>query len=109
MGKPIARQCDLRSPGRCGFVDLHTDFRQAHLMKAANDFAPVVILPHTRDDLGLGAQGVRVIGEVCWRSSELWSSEEQVPEYFAYADDVTVHDNLFDTQLFLDLFQWHAL
>src|ERR1700687_400288 len=109
MGKAIARQCDLRRSRRRGFVDLHTDFRQAHLMKAANDFAPVVIVPHARDDLSLRAQSMRVIGEVRWRSSQLWSSEKQVPEHFSYADNVRVHGSLFDAQLFLDFLQRHAL
>src|SRR4029077_15121378 len=77
MGKPIAGEFDLRDPSRCGFVDLHTGFRQAHLLKAANDFAPVVILPHARDNVSLRAESVRMIGEVCWRSTQLRSGEKQ--------------------------------
>src|SRR5438876_4501674 len=108
MGKPIARQRDLRSSRRRRFIDLHGSFRQTHLMKAANDFTPVVIVPNARDDLSLRAQGVRVIGEVRGRSPQLWSSEKQVPEHFSHADNVKVH-GLFDAQLFLDLLQRHAL
>src|SRR6266853_4942008 len=71
MGKPIAGQCDLRSSRRRRFIDLHGSFRKAHRMKAANDFAPIVIITHTSDNLRLRAQRVRMIGEVRWRSSEL--------------------------------------
>src|SRR6202158_1189796 len=91
MGKPIARQRDLRSPRGYGVINLYGGFRQAHLMKAANDFASVVILPHTRDDLSLCAQSVRMIGEVRWRSAELWPSEKQVPQHFPHADHIRVH------------------
>src|SRR5882762_11311148 len=113
MSKPIARQRDPRSPRGHGFINLYGGFRQPHLMKAANDFAPVVILPHACDDLSLCAESMRVIGEVRWRSSQLWSGEKQVPQHFSHADNVgvhgKVHGSLFDAQLFLDLFQRDAL
>src|SRR6266478_2811257 len=108
MGKPIARQRDLRSSRRRRFIDLHGSFRKAHLMKSANDFASIVIISDPRDDLGVRAQRVRMIGEVRWCSSELWPGEKQVPQHFSHADNVKVH-GLFDAQLFLDLLQRHAL
>src|SRR5258708_608917 len=69
MGKPIARERDLRRSRRCGDIHLHGSVLQAHVIKAADDFTPVVILPYARDDLGLRAQSMCVIGEVRWRSA----------------------------------------
>jgi len=76
MSKTIAEELDLRGPGGCGFIHLHSGISQAHLMKAANDFAPVVIIPHARYDLGLRTQGVGMIREVRWGPTQLWSSEK---------------------------------
>src|SRR5260370_36123920 len=91
MGKPIARQRDLRSPRGYGVINLYGGFRQAHLMKGANDFAPIVILPHARDGFCLRPQSVRGIGEVRCGSSELWSSDKQVPQHFSHAGTIKVH------------------
>src|SRR5437899_9085955 len=60
-------------------------------MQQSYTFTSVVIVTHTRDDLGLRTQRVRMIGEVRWCSSELWPGEKQVPQHFSHADNVKVH------------------
>ena len=81
MGEPVAGEFDLgASRSACVSIDLHGRVRQAHIVKAANDFAPIVILPDTRDHVGLRPECVRVIGEVRRRSAQLGAGEKQVPQ-----------------------------
>src|SRR5208337_3204912 len=91
MGQPSAREFNLRSSSRPSFILLDADARQAHLPKAPYDFAPVGVLPDARDDPRLGTQCVRMIREVRWRPTQLWSRQEQVPQHFSDADNAKVH------------------
>ena len=74
----------------------------------------MIIAANARDDVRLGSESVRVIGEVCGSSAQLRAGLKQVPQHFADANNPKVHDgasipNLIDAELVLDLLQRHAL
>src|ERR1700722_20208430 len=71
MDESVARDLDCRSSGRSGVVDFDTIVSNAHFSKTPNDFAPGIIISYAGDDVRLRSQGVRMIGEVRRRSSQL--------------------------------------
>jgi len=103
MGQAVAREFDLRYTCRRGFVDLHAGIRQAHILKAANDLAPIVIVSHSGDEVDLRSQGVRMVGEIGRSSAQYLSSGEQIPQHFADAGNVDVHK-----QILLLAWRWRS-
>ncbi len=74
--QPISGEIYLRDARRSGVIHLNRGVAQAHIVKASDNLAPVVIIPDTCNDLSTRAEGVRMIGEVCWSSAQLRTRQQ---------------------------------
>ena len=87
----IANEGHSDGTGGRRLVHLHAIGGQAHGLNPPDNFVPVTIIADAADDLRLGAQGMRVVGEIARRTPHLCAVGQEVPQKFTNANNLKSH------------------